>query len=196
MSWNRCIQVRPFQGSSSPPIAGRSLSSICVDINTALDQDARRYLTSPRLIWLNDKVTLSPSLSPKFRILSKTAGCRAENPKIFKLGSSKIQADETERKSRKLQNYLCLQVLDGETKMLERNAQTEGSKTSLDIILEQEKDKRKCFKFPEEGKFKTEDEMLELSENDFDEQKPVVKNDLSQQNVKLYRDVVLDKDNL
>jgi len=69
-------------------------------------------------------------------------------------------ADDSERKFRKLQNYLCLQVLDGEAKMFERKGQAHGIKLSLDVTLEQEREKRKAFQFPEAGKFKSEDDVF------------------------------------
>lgn len=159
MSWSRSIQVSPFQGSASPFILGRSLSSICVDINATVDHDGRKYSKSPRMVWSNNEVSLSPSLSSRLRIVNKRIS-RSESPKILKIKITKILAHESERMSRKLTNYLCLQVLDGEKKLFKRKASASAMKKSFDLILEQERKKRKVFQFPEEAKFKTEDDKF------------------------------------
>lgn len=159
MSWNRSIQISHFQGSRSPPISGRSLISISIDINTTLDQERRRDLASPRSLWQHDEVSSSPLLSPRHRVLKKTVN-RSGSPKIMKIACSRTTANDSERKSRKLQNYLCLRVLDGEEKLFEHKAQTPGIKSSLDVILEQQMGKREDYQFPEAGTFKMEDDKF------------------------------------
>jgi len=179
MSCSRSIKLSPYQGSCSPPILGRSLSTIFLDINSNADQDKRRYPTSLRAVYLNDELTLSPSLSPKFRILNKKSGSCSQSPRFLKLENSRLLADESLRKSRKLQNHLSLQVLDGEGTKFKHNAQTPQNRTALDVILNVEKAKRKPFRFPEAGMFKREDEKFEeITEDEYEKQD--LKHDLKQ----------------
>jgi len=69
--------------------------------------------------------------------------------------------DESERKSRKLQNHVCLQVLDGEAQMYKHEAQAKEIKTKIDLVIEQGKGRMNAFQFPDPGKFKMEDDDSE-----------------------------------
>merc|ERR550534_1853269 len=106
-------------------------------------------------------MTSSPSLSPRLKILNKNQGSRSNSPRSLKLENSKIIPYDSEHQSRKLQNHLCLQVLDGEPKLLIHKTLVKDIKTTLDVMLEQERMKINTFKFPEPGKFLKEDERLD-----------------------------------
>lgn len=70
--------------------------------------------------------------------------------------------------------------------MFNKYAQMPKNTKSLDVILNDEKAKRKAYQFPEAGKFKREDERFEeISEDEYEKQ--VLTHDLNRVTGQLYR---------
>jgi len=127
--------------------------------------------TLPREVKLSADSPPSPGRK-QMRVLSK-GGTPLSPMKSSVTGSPSLGTNFL--KSRSLQNFVALQTMDGEINPVKFQGGVQGTskekdarKHSLDIVLEQEKEKRKNFQFPDPEKFKEQDVEDEKQEKIFE----------------------------